>query len=71
MVAGYVDSPSMEEMANNRKYSKTLKLYAPLIDKRMMIKLEDLQDFPAPILCPHCELATITETKTQRSAMQW
>lgn len=66
----YQNSPSLPEMEQSKVYRKTLKKYRMLLQKGMMIQLEDLEDFPAPVLCPFCEIPTISVAKTERSGGQ-
>lgn len=57
-------------MENNKKYSKTLKIYRYALQNGMMALLDDLEDFPAPVLCSYCEVPVITRTKSERSGNQ-
>lgn len=60
----------MSEMESDKKYRKTLKIYRHALQNGMMSLLEDLEDFPAPVLCSYCEVPVITRTKSERSGSQ-
>lgn len=60
----------MSEMENDKKYRKTLKIYRYALQKGMMALLEDLEEFPAPVLCSYCEVPVVTRTKNERSSSQ-
>lgn len=66
----YESSPSIAEMEGDRRYRKTLKIYRYALQNGMMCLLEDLEDFPAPVLCSYCEVPVITRTKSERSSNQ-
>lgn len=65
----FENSPSIEEMKQNRKYRKTLRFYRGLIQDGMMVLPNDLEGYPAPVLCTLCEVPVITRTKTERSGL--
>jgi len=66
----YQGGPSLEEMLKDRKYRQTIQAYRGAIQDGMMVMPEDLEGYPAPVLCPYCEVPGITRTKTQRNGKQ-
>ena len=66
----YKNSPSIEEMKQDKKFRKTLRFYQGVIQGGMMVLLDDLEEFPAPALCSFCEAPVITRTKNERSGQQ-
>ena len=67
----FQNSPTIPDMRKNRKYRKTLRNYQGALEDGMMVMLEDLEGFPAPVLCSFCENPVITRTKNERSGFQW
>lgn len=67
----FQNSPTIQQMKGNREYRKTLRYYRGALEDGMMVMLEDLEGFPAPVLCSSCEKPVITQTKTERSGYQW
>lgn len=67
----YQNTPSLQQMENDKRYRKTVKKYRMPLQRGMMVRLEDLEDFPAPILCPFCEVPTISSARSERNAGQW
>ncbi|KAL2046574.1 hypothetical protein ABVK25_011733 [Lepraria finkii] len=63
-------SPTIQEMRQTRKYRKTLRNYEGSLHDGLMIMLEDLEAFPAPVLCSFCETPVITQAKTERTGFQ-
>lgn len=66
----YQASPSRESVEKDRRYRKTREYYTPALRQGMMVGLEHLESFPAPVLCSYCERAVITETKVKRTSFQ-
>lgn len=62
--------PSIQQMQQDKKYRQTLNAYRGAIKDGMMILPEDLEGYPAPVLCPYCEVPIITRTKTERNGKQ-
>ena len=67
----FQNSPTIQQMKKNRKYRKTLRNYEGALEDGMMIMPEDLEGFPAPVLCSFCERPVITRTRKERSGFQW
>lgn len=66
----YQAGPSRESVEKDRRYRKTREYYTPGLRQGMMVGLEHLENFPAPVLCSYCERAVITETKVKRTSFQ-
>lgn len=62
--------PSLQQMGRDKKYNKTLRFYRGAIRDQLMIMPQDLEEYPAPVLCPFCEVPVITRAKTERSGKQ-
>ena len=67
----FQNSPTIPHMRKKWKYRKTLRNYEDALEDGMMVMLENLDDFPAPVLCSFCEKPVVTRTKTERSGYQW
>ena len=49
------------------RYAKTRENYGYYLHNGIMLQLESLETFPAPVLCPSCEKPIITALENERS----
>lgn len=66
----YQAGPSRESLEKDWRFRKTREYYTPALRQGMMVGLEHLENFPAPVFCSYCERAVITETKVKRISFQ-
>lgn len=67
----YQNGPSRNEVETQHRYRKTRDHYADMMENGRMLDLQNLENAPAPVVCPGCEKPVITTLKSERTGEQW